>query len=504
MSESGKKRRKIIVCILFVFPHLDHHYNTVFFFFYFGPMTTSSELVFCVLCDKLTSEWHERRHRKSVPAPVPPIAAANTSSHFIVVASDSESSSDDDSETSARSLARNTHDYDVPDNPHVHFDEIPFHFVDEVDNNLHQASRPFIGPIFDPYQWLHDNYPTAEIWDSEEEDRETWLKRTAPPPGVSIEAHERQLQEERRLRDQDRTAGLDNEEEEVTNLSQRIKSWHALWESSSESDGADGSDAESESDVEEEDVGIDWDAFERAAAGVSAFDRLGEKFQAEVFDGVDRLSELDKAICHAYAWKVQSHTADEYYQHAPQAFGPRQGEPLPKLHTQRRRLLFLAGFKPQEYHCCINSCVCYAGTYADHQQCPYCKEPRFKPSGKPRKFFTYIPLIPRLRALFQNHDLAKKMRYRHDRLAKDVIEDIFDGEQYKELRNTSVHVGDTHYDRNYFSDPREVALGLSTDGFCPFKKRNKTAWPIILIPCRTLPSRTHSFPWCHPGTQETP
>ena len=32
-----------------------------------------------------------------------------------------------------------------------------------------------------------------------------------------------------------------------------------------------------------------------------------------------------------------------------------------------------------------------------------------------------------------------------------------------------------------FSDPRDVALGFSTDGFGPFKQRNKTAWPLIIF-----------------------
>ena len=33
----------------------------------------------------------------------------------------------------------------------------------------------------------------------------------------------------------------------------------------------------------------------------------------------------------------------------------------------------------------------------------------------------------------------------------------------------------------FFSDPRDIALGLSTDGFGPFKKRNKTARPLIIF-----------------------
>ena len=33
----------------------------------------------------------------------------------------------------------------------------------------------------------------------------------------------------------------------------------------------------------------------------------------------------------------------------------------------------------------------------------------------------------------------------------------------------------------FFSDPRDIALGFSTDGFGPFKKRNKTAWPLVMF-----------------------
>jgi hypothetical protein len=33
----------------------------------------------------------------------------------------------------------------------------------------------------------------------------------------------------------------------------------------------------------------------------------------------------------------------------------------------------------------------------------------------------------------------------------------------------------------HFSDERDIARGLSTDGFSPFKKRKKTCWPIILF-----------------------
>jgi hypothetical protein len=74
------------------------------------------------------------------------------------------------------------------------------------------------------------------------------------------------------------------------------------------------------------------------------------------------------------------------------------------------------------------------------------------------------------------------MRYRsshqHD---PTKVTDIFDGTHYRLLRELLVTVGGEELPTWFFSDPRDIALGLSTDGFGPFKHRTKTAWPIILF-----------------------
>jgi hypothetical protein len=59
--------------------------------------------------------------------------------------------------------------------------------------------------------------------------------------------------------------------------------------------------------------------------------------------------------------------------------------------------------------------------------------------------------------------------------------DIFDGENYRTLRNTRVRQ-DREY--KYFDCPSDIALALATDGFTLFKRRRRglsTAWPIVLI-----------------------
>jgi hypothetical protein len=62
-----------------------------------------------------------------------------------------------------------------------------------------------------------------------------------------------------------------------------------------------------------------------------------------------------------------------------------------------------------------------------------------------------------------------------------IVADVFDGSHYSTLCNERVRVNNKVFNHRYFSDPRDVALGLSTDGFAPFNKRKSTAWPIIIF-----------------------
>ena len=48
------------------------------------------------------------------------------------------------------------------------------------------------------------------------------------------------------------------------------------------------------------------------------------------------------------------------------------------------------------------------------------------------------------------------------------------------LLNTIVPAGEAN-PFFYFSDGHDIALGLLTDGFAPFKKCDKMCWPIILF-----------------------
>jgi len=55
-----------------------------------------------------------------------------------------------------------------------------------------------------------------------------------------------------------------------------------------------------------------------------------------------------------------------------------------------------------------------------------------------------------------------------------------DGSHYRSLLRTIVP-GSEDNPFFYFSDKHDIALGLSMDGFAPFKRRDKTCWPLILF-----------------------
>ena len=65
--------------------------------------------------------------------------------------------------------------------------------------------------------------------------------------------------------------------------------------------------------------------------------------------------------------------------------------------------------------------------------------------------------------------MADKMWYRasYDH-QQDRVGDIFDRHIYQDLQKKEIEVDGQQLRCCYFSDPHDIALGLSTDGFAPF------------------------------------
>jgi hypothetical protein len=191
---------------------------------------------------------------------------------------------------------------------------------------------------------------------------------------------------------------------------------------------------------------------------------------------------------------VDTNIPVETYKKMKPAF-PTKLADLPPLHTLRTRIAALAGLKPRVFHCCANSCCCFTGYLSDYTSCPYCKADRLDSQGRPRNTFTFFPLIPQLQAFFRCRKTCEAMQYRRDYEAKrnpDQIGDIFDADHYNRLKQTKVTIDGEEKPHCFFSNPRDIALGLSTDGFCPFKRRKLTCWPLLLFNYNLPPDvRTH-------------
>ncbi|KAF8311468.1 hypothetical protein DL93DRAFT_2041197, partial [Clavulina sp. PMI_390] len=144
-----------------------------------------------------------------------------------------------------------------------------------------------------------------------------------------------------------------------------------------------------------------------------------------------------------------------------------------KISAMAARVKQLSAYERKLYDCCPSSCCCFAGPFADLDNCPYCEHPRYRSDGSPFKTFAFLPLIPQLIALFHSPEFVKLMSYRaryfdpSDDPARDgraepgKVKDVFDSSHYKSIKDL-------------FKDPRAIALLLTTDGFAPFKKRHYT------------------------------
>ncbi|KAJ7893696.1 hypothetical protein B0H14DRAFT_3427345 [Mycena olivaceomarginata] len=105
------------------------------------------------------------------------------------------------------------------------------------------------------------------------------------------------------------------------------------------------------------------------------------------------------------------------------------------------RMAVLCGVEPLWFDCCIDS-------------------PRYSPSGKARRMFCYLPIIPRLQGFFQNPNSIQQLLYHANYVHIDgEISDVFDCEHYRSLRDQNVVLDGNVLDHKYFSGKYDVALG---------------------------------------------
>ncbi|XP_059284728.1 uncharacterized protein LOC132038023 [Lycium ferocissimum] len=151
-------------------------------------------------------------------------------------------------------------------------------------------------------------------------------------------------------------------------------------------------------------------------------------------------------------------------------------------------------------YACPNDCMFMREDDVNAETCKYCHTSRWKPKKerikdhapttsekqkknrkKPAKILRYFPLKPRLQRLFMCSKIAEHMTWHAEDGNKDgTIRHLRDGEAWERFDTTSPE---------FASNPRNVRLGLASNGFNPFgtMSTNYSIWHMVLVPYNLPP-----------------
>ncbi|KAE8230240.1 hypothetical protein CF326_g4764 [Tilletia indica] len=221
-----------------------------------------------------------------------------------------------------------------------------------------------------------------------------------------------------------------------------------------------------------------------------------------------RLSSLQKTtLTHYRRWLSTKGTEKAYEEHGLTL--EEEGVPVDSLHNAKKLSAALSDLQPVVIDMCVNSCIAYVGEYANHDSCSWvrkidgkdvdCREPRRGDDGLPRRQYFVLPLLGRLRTMFHNVSMSMMLHYRHRRLQKlqaavaadewgdFVFSDSADGLMMLKLSS----------DGGLFTDPRDIAVTISTDGAQLISKKESSTWIItasfINVPPHLRFKRPHQY-----------
>ncbi|XP_052197326.1 uncharacterized protein LOC127804495 [Diospyros lotus] len=170
------------------------------------------------------------------------------------------------------------------------------------------------------------------------------------------------------------------------------------------------------------------------------------------------------------------------------------GSTLPNSYYEEKKIIQDLGLSYKKIDACVNNCMLYWKKDEKSNFCSICGASRWKNDNcrgeikvgrngkrKPVKILRYFPLKPRLQRLFMSSKIASFMRWHHDKRVDDgVMRHPADSLQWKSF--DEMH-------ENFASEPRNVRLGLASDGFQPFahSKTSYSIWAVFLIPYNLPP-----------------
>ncbi|KAJ7301378.1 hypothetical protein DFH08DRAFT_724320, partial [Mycena albidolilacea] len=181
------------------------------------------------------------------------------------------------------------------------------------------------------------------------------------------------------------------------------------------------------------------------------------------------LTEQDRDDIRAFQLKLMSKMPRTAYNQMVYAFSHKLS--LSSEWVMFHRMAILSGIEPLWFDCCVDSCIAYTDAYSELTECPFCDKHRYSPTGKPRRMFCYLPIIPRLQGLFQNLKSIERLLYRANYIHHPgKISDVFDGQHYRSLCQQNIVLDGNILEHKYFSGMYDVCLGICLDSYLLFKR----------------------------------
>ncbi|XP_057721533.1 uncharacterized protein LOC130935685 [Arachis stenosperma] len=161
---------------------------------------------------------------------------------------------------------------------------------------------------------------------------------------------------------------------------------------------------------------------------------------------------------------------------------------LPTTFDQAKKLIQKLSLDYVKIDACPNDCMLFEDEDPNNiqQTCGHCGAFRWNSKKKKKKkqaakVLRYFPLKPRLKRLFMCHKTAEHILWHATAKGEnDKMVHPRDGEAWKTFDLTH---------REFGLQPRNVRLGLASDGFNPYRSMSSThsIWPVFLIPYNLPP-----------------
>ncbi|XP_062085595.1 uncharacterized protein LOC133791693 [Humulus lupulus] len=218
------------------------------------------------------------------------------------------------------------------------------------------------------------------------------------------------------------------------------------------------------------------------------FKELFEEAKKELYPGCSKFSSLTFLVkmMHIKVLNKLSNKAFDMILNIFREVLPNDHK-IPSSHYEAKRMLCKLGLGYETIHVCENDCTLFWKEHKDATECPICGFSRYKLKGKrrknvPVKKMHYFPITPCLQRLFISRHTSEEMRWHKEKRlnTEGVLRHPADGEAWKDF--------DKQYPE-FAIDPRNVRLGLATDGFNPFGNMSTSysIWPVVLVPYNMPP-----------------